>query len=193
MINEIAIVIAVHDNAPEVEQNLPKYLEQAFEAGFKVIVVDNSSTDDTVDMLKRFQSDYPQLYVTFNPASRHRNPKRLALTIGAKAAECEWVVLADICYIPESEQWLSHLVQAADGEHVKLVAGPCRRSRQISLIKRFRLWRKVSRLERNVKNKAEFDLPLNNVLIHKEMIVRKGRLTASCEHSVWVADAVLVK
>ena len=193
MINETAIVIAVHDNAWEIERNLPKYLEQVCDAKFKVIVVDDNSTDDTPDILKRMQLDYPNLYTTFLPASSHRKRRRLALTLGAKAADCDWVALADIDYVPENEEWLSRLLQIAEENGgVKLVVGTCKR-RRASLWKRYRKWCKTIKLKRKVKSREKFKLPINNALVSKELIVRKGELYASCEYSVWANDARLLK
>ena len=95
---KISVIIAVQDRAQELEQNLPLFLTQQGEVEFEVIVVNDSSTDDTTNVLKRMKAEYPHLYTTFLPSSKVPYPSRLrlALTIGAKAAHGEWIVLADI-------------------------------------------------------------------------------------------------
>jgi len=193
MIDEVAIVIAVHDNGPELKLNLPKYLGQLWGSGLKVIVVNDSSTDDTSDVLKRMKADYPQLYTTFIPASSHRNRRRLALTIGAKAAESRWIAVADIRYAPETDKWLSLLAQAV-GEDInkKLAVGVCRQ-KNASLPKRYKQWRKTMKLKRKVTGSSEFELPLNNILTDKELIIRKGKLTANSDYAVWVNEARLTR
>lgn len=194
MIDDIAIVIAVHDNEPEIKRNLSGYLEQEHISGLQVIVVNDSSTDGTADVLKRMQATYPQLYTTFIPASSHRDRIRLALTVGAKAARSRWIALADICHAPESSEWIYLLSQAICGTdgHALLAAGACKYGKA-SLTKRYVQWRKNMKLKRKIRKSGNFDLPLNNVLMDKELIIRKGRLTASCDSAVWVNEARLIK
>lgn len=192
MMENIAIVIAVHDNGSEIKNNLRKYLEQEVEGELQVIVVDDHSTDSTSDVLKRMRQDYPQLYTTFIPASSHRKRRRLALTVGAKAAKGEWVALVDIRYVPENNQWLASLINEAQGSGVKFVAAPCKVNRG-SLLKKFRRWRKTRKLRRKVRGSDCFEMPLNNVLVRKDMLICKGPLMASCDSAAWAAGAVLMK
>ena len=42
--------MSVCDDASLIEENLPAFLEQEYEAGYEVIVVDESSTDNTEDV-----------------------------------------------------------------------------------------------------------------------------------------------
>lgn len=111
----ISIVMTVHDQAELLEQNLPAFLTLTYEGQYEVIVVDDMSTDKTPDVLKRIKAEYPRLYSTFLPSSVIVNPsrKRLALSVGAKAAHYDYIVLADIRRTPINTDWLAGL---ADGE-----------------------------------------------------------------------------
>ena len=191
MVEKIAIVIAVHDNGLEIKRNLCKYLEQDVDGELQVIVVDDHSTDNTMDVLKRMKCDYPQLYTTFIPASSHRERQRLALTVGAKAAKGEWVALADISYVPENNQWLASLINEAQNSGANFVAAPCKVNRA-SLLKKFKRWRENCKLRRKVRGSSQFEMPLNNVLVRKDMLIRKGLLTASCDGAAWASEAVLM-
>ena len=109
-----SIIVAVHDQEQEVAQNLPILLTQQYDRDFEVIVVDESSTDGTADELDRMKADYPHLYTTFLPHYQfQQNRRRLALSIGVKAAKHQWVVFADIASPPPSELWLAELAEAA--------------------------------------------------------------------------------
>lgn len=107
--------MAVYDNARELEERLPAFLTQTYEPGYEVIVVDESSTDNTEDVLTLFKNDYPHLYTTFLPKpDRNIMRRKLALTIGVKAAKNEWVILTDIHAEPPSEEWLKEIAECID-------------------------------------------------------------------------------
>lgn len=86
-----------YDQAQELEANLPAFLTQEYEPGYEVIVVDESSTDETEDVLKLFKNDYKHLYTTFLP--KPNIPlfrKKFAFNIGTKASKNEWIIFTNI-------------------------------------------------------------------------------------------------
>ena len=109
-LSTFSIIMSVCDDACLIEENLPAFLEQEYEPGYEVIVVDESSTDNTADVLKLQKNEHPNLYTTFLPRpNRLVNRPRLALTLGVKAAKNDWVVFTDISTPPPSSQWLAEL------------------------------------------------------------------------------------
>lgn len=105
-----SIIIAVHDQAHELEQNLPQLLTQQYDGNYEVIVVDESSSDETSDVLKQLKDTHQHLYTTFLPKYQfQKNRRRLALTIGVKAAKYQWVIFTDINTLPPSDTWLQEL------------------------------------------------------------------------------------
>jgi len=118
-----SIIMTVCDDARQIEENLPKFIEQDYTSGYEVIVVDESSTDDTADVLKLLKQEHPNLYTTFLPRpNRLVNRPRLALTLGVKAARSAWVVFANIETPPPSRQWLDELASAV-GDSPALILG----------------------------------------------------------------------
>lgn len=107
--NTFSIILAVHNAADKIEQNLPVFLQTATEAGAQVIVVDDMSSDETPDVLTRMKTEHPTvLYTTFLPESVIVNPSRLrlAFSIGAKAAKAPYIILASIDRPPLNVGWL---------------------------------------------------------------------------------------
>lgn len=111
-----SVVMTVYDNAPELENHLPAYLEQQVDGGCEVVIVDESSADSTDDVLKLQKATHPNLYTTFLPKPNRQVVRlRLALTIGVKAAKGEWLVFTDINNPPPSPEWLADLAEFATG------------------------------------------------------------------------------
>lgn len=113
--SKFSVVMTVYDNATELEEHLKDFLTQDFQEGYEVIVVDESSSDNTDNVLKLHMQQYPQLYKTFLPKpNRNVSRRKLALTIGVKAAKNEWVIFTDIHSYPPSQTWLAELAEALD-------------------------------------------------------------------------------
>lgn len=113
----LSVVVAAHDQAPELKRNLPLLLALHYEPGYEVIVVDESSTDDTQEVLKQIATEHPALYTTYIPSSSHYVSRRkLALTIGIKAAKSQWVLLTDANCHPDSTEWLSVMAESMTDE-----------------------------------------------------------------------------
>lgn len=128
-----SVIIAVYDQAPELAEHLPSLLAQQYE-DYEVIVVDESSTDETADVLKQMKDSHPQLYTTFLPKYHfQKNRRRLACTIGVKAAKHEWVIIADISTPPPSPQWLEELAQQADSTTTLMLGYISRKSGDMRL------------------------------------------------------------
>ena len=71
-----SIIMTAYNQADELKENLPAYLSQTYEPGYEVIVVDETSSDDTPDVLKLYKQDYPILYTTFLPKHKQQAQKR---------------------------------------------------------------------------------------------------------------------
>lgn len=103
----VSIVVPARNQADRLEKLLPALFTQDYPEAFEVIVVDQKSTDDTPLLLKRQEQTYPHLRHSYVPAtSRHIELRKLAVTLGIKAAYNEWVIVVNPDTIPASAQWL---------------------------------------------------------------------------------------
>jgi glycosyltransferase involved in cell wall biosynthesis len=115
----ISIILTANEQSSELQRNLPLLLNQRYEAGYEVIVVDESSSDETKDVLEELEAQYhatcdkhATLYSTYIPPSSHYlSRKKLAITVGMKATHHEWVVITEANCRPEGEEWLANLSQ----------------------------------------------------------------------------------
>ena len=118
-----SIIMTVYDQAHEIKENLPAFLTQAYEPGYEVIVVDETSTDDTSELLKLYKKDYPILYTTFLPKQLNVHIRRkMAINLGIKASKNDWLILQNINNKPKDEIELQAIVDALD-EDTELTFG----------------------------------------------------------------------
>jgi glycosyltransferase involved in cell wall biosynthesis len=110
----LSVIICARNEAENLNKFLPLILTQDYPE-YEVVVVNDGSVDETEDVLKLLKSNYPKLYVTTLPLSgKFRNGKKMALTLGLKAARNEWVVLTDADCEPVSQQWLKKISEKID-------------------------------------------------------------------------------
>ena len=102
-----SIIMTVYDQDYDLKDNLPAFLEQKYEPGYEVIVVDESSTDGTPDVLKLLKNDYKNLYTTFLPKPQYFVKRKMqALNIGIKAAKHDWLIFANANHQPVGDDIL---------------------------------------------------------------------------------------
>lgn len=107
----MSVIIAASDQEELLAKNLPRILEQDY-PNFEVIVVNDNSQDDTKELLERLSHKYANLYTTYTSDSiRYVSHKKLALTLGIKAAKNDWVVFTEADCYPVSNQWLARLAR----------------------------------------------------------------------------------
>ena len=125
----VSIIICAKNEEENLRRNLPLVLEQDYPA-FEVIVIDDASTDGTADVLRDLVPKYPHLRTSSIRQNEHISKgKKLALTVGLKAAENEWILLTDADCRPAGRKWLSTMQQNfSRGTGIVLGYGPYRRS-----------------------------------------------------------------
>jgi len=102
----VSLIICAKNEAPNLRQFLPLVLGQDYPE-FQVVVVNDCSEDDSQEVLEQFQQQYPQLYVsTIKKDPIYTHGKKLAITLGIKAAKYEHLVFTDADCYPNSDQWL---------------------------------------------------------------------------------------
>lgn len=107
----VSVVICARNEEENLEEFLPLILEQQY-PNFEVVVVDDCSEDDTDMVLRRLSARYPHLKTTsIKPDLKFNHGKKLALTLGIKAASHEWLLLTDADCKPHSEFWIREMAK----------------------------------------------------------------------------------
>ena len=107
----VSVIICAKNEEYKLPKYLPTVLRQDY-PDFQVVVVDDCSEDETWDVLENMKKEYPHLYTTrihFDPVFKHG--KKMALSLGIKAAKNEIMILTDADCMPVSPNWLRTMVR----------------------------------------------------------------------------------
>lgn len=108
----VSIVVYDFTNASALYEVIPRMLEQDYPAPVEVIVVNDTGLDATEEVIARLENTYSNLYMTSVPSeSRHLSRRKLALTLGVKAARYEAVMLTCGSCLVESPMWLRTMMR----------------------------------------------------------------------------------
>jgi len=122
---KVSVIVCARNEQTNLSDYLHALLAQDYPC-YEVIVVNDGSEDNTQQVLEQYAQQYNNLYVTFVPReARVLSSKKLALTIGIKAAHYDYLLLTDADCRPESRQWIREMMSAfvRGGEQTEVVLG----------------------------------------------------------------------
>lgn len=107
----VSVVICAKNEAGNLSDNLPLILEQDYPE-FEVVVVDDCSEDNTQEILREFSLKYQNLkFTTIKKDAKFQHSKKLAVTIGIKAASHEILLHTDADCNPVSNKWIRNIAE----------------------------------------------------------------------------------
>ncbi|MBO4777082.1 MAG: glycosyltransferase [Bacteroidales bacterium] len=113
----VSVIICARNEEENLKQFLPLILEQKYPK-YEVIVVNDSSEDDSEYVLKDFLEKYPHLRVsTIKKDEKFSHGKKLAITVGIKAAKYDKMLFIDADCYPQSDQWIRLMQQEFCDKH----------------------------------------------------------------------------
>lgn len=107
----VSVIVYARGEAEDLRRNLPHILNQEY-PDFEVIVVNDGSDAESEDVLKLFSNEYKHLYYTYVPIDTHYlSHKKLALTMGIKAAKHDILLFTEANCRPHSNQWIRSMTE----------------------------------------------------------------------------------
>ena len=111
----VTVVICAHNEWVNLSQNMRALLTQDYPE-YELIVVDDGSEDCSREIIERYCVRDPRVHLTFVPyGARVGSTKKLALTLAAKAAKYDYLLLTDADCLPESDQWIRQMMSGFTG------------------------------------------------------------------------------
>jgi cellulose synthase/poly-beta-1,6-N-acetylglucosamine synthase-like glycosyltransferase len=107
----VSVIICARDEEVNLRRFLPFFLTQDY-PDYEVIVVNDGSVDETEILLNDMKLNYPNLRTTFVPVgATNLSTKKLALTLGVKAAKNDILLFTDADCMPEDKCWIDRMVR----------------------------------------------------------------------------------
>lgn len=121
----ISVIVYSKDSSEGLAKMLPQVLAQEYPGQFEVIVTTDGRSPYAEDVVKLLSPGNRNLRMTYVPDEAHALSRRkLAMTLGVKAARFDYVLLTDANVIVSSQKWLSlmarHFVKGKE-----VVIGAC--------------------------------------------------------------------
>jgi glycosyltransferase involved in cell wall biosynthesis len=104
----ISVVLCVHNGEEHIEAQLESLARQDFDGEWELVIVDDRSTDSTVDVVARFEARLPVRVVSVVEGSGLSN----ARNVGIAAALGDFVMFCDADDVADP-RWLSELARGA--------------------------------------------------------------------------------
>lgn len=123
-LHPVSVVVYAKNESENLRRYLPALLTQQYPE-YEVIVVNDGSTDESDEVLKTLEQDYSHLYHTYIPEeAKYLSRKKLALTVGIKAAKHNLLLFTEANCYPLGENWIASMARAYK-QDTDIVLGFC--------------------------------------------------------------------
>ncbi|WP_037315245.1 glycosyltransferase [Salegentibacter sp. Hel_I_6] len=118
----VSVIVCAKNEAENLKNFLPPILDQDY-PNFEVIVINDASIDETLNVIKDFQSrDARVKLVDVQNNEAFWANKKYALTLGIRKARNPYLIFTDADCAPQSRNWIKYMA-AGFGEEKSIVLG----------------------------------------------------------------------
>lgn len=106
----ISVIVLAHDDVHNVASMLPRLLNQDYDGEYEVIIVNDGARDAMDAISEACPHAADRVRLTFVPNEAYNLSRRkLAITLGAKAARHPYIIILDTACRVTSDMWLSSM------------------------------------------------------------------------------------
>lgn len=132
----VSVIVCARNEYENLRKNLPLLLDQDYPL-YELIIVNDSSDDDTTDLLNDFRKRYGNLKVfDLQQNLNFFKGKKFPLALGIKSASHEIILLTDADCRPASNQWVKKM-QSKFTPGTEIVLGYGAYEKQPGMVNRF--------------------------------------------------------
>lgn len=103
----ISVIVCAKNEEENVKNFIPLLAEQDY-PDFEIVLIDDASSDDTLEVFEEFEKRYPNVrLVKVQNNEAFWGNKKYALTLGIKAAKKEYLLFTDADCYPASKDWIT--------------------------------------------------------------------------------------
>ncbi len=142
-ISSVSLILTPLDDISQLKKNLPAFLSQTFPTAYQVVIVIEQGDHDTESLVANIVNEtknkdaQTDIYITYIPKTyRYVSKKKLAMTLGVKAAKYDWVLFTELSCRPASAQWLTLMARHCT-QDINLVIGYTAYDRATPSFRRF--------------------------------------------------------
>lgn len=107
----VSVIICAKNEEENLRNFLPSVIEQNY-PDFEIIVINDASTDNTLEVIEEFQQIDPRVKcVNVENNEAFWANKKYALTLGIKKARNQHLLFTDADCAPQSKEWISKMSQ----------------------------------------------------------------------------------
>ncbi len=118
----ISLIVCAKNEDENLQKHIPIWLTQKY-PNFEIILINDASTDDTLDVMERFaETDSRIQVVNVKNNEAFWGNKKYALTLGIKRAKNDRLIFTDADCYPASDDWLSAMA-ASFSDKKQIVLG----------------------------------------------------------------------
>ena len=125
----VSVIVCARNEGYNLRPYVQSLLTQDYPT-YEVIIVNDGSEDDTQAVIDEYAALDKRVKTTFVPkGARVRSTKKLGLTLAAKAAQYDYLLLTDADCRPESTKWISSMMEGfgdglrVTGDRIEVVLG----------------------------------------------------------------------
>lgn len=120
----VSVIVYAKNESENLRKHLPALLTQHYPE-YEIIVVNDGSTDESDEVLKTFKNEFAHLYHTYIPEDvKYLSRKKLALTVGIKAAKHDILLFTEANCEPRGKDWISAMARNYSAQ-TSIILGFC--------------------------------------------------------------------
>lgn len=105
----VSVLVCAKNEAENLKELIPLLLEQNYPT-FEIVLINDNSNDDTLDVMKSFKSIHNNIkIVDVKPIETFWGNKKYALTLGIKASSNNFLLFTDADCKPLSKNWIKEM------------------------------------------------------------------------------------